>query len=360
MRIASRSLFFALGFVLLAGCLWGMVGPGRPGNIWCSFQRKLPPLPSHFTAEDESLEQARLKLEAAEPDFPRHGYRTDNALRLYPIGSAFKLARAGNPEAEYLMGWLYESGVAGPGEFFAPGSVRTLMDVPLFQVTYVLMESWLIRRLEADCLAAGWYMQAAEHGSVAACAELGHMYESGIGFGRDLDQAVSWYQKAAGRGDAYAMVDLGRMYERGRGVPQDYVKAMDLYERASNSARNSSIESQSKACAESLWAQKKAIPCEAFRKGESDVVTFVRKYGGAVEAADLAVLYDCGPKVEVDRKLALEFYRQSLVARKSWSNSREEALFRAGLENRVEELEDSFAVATTASADDNCSDQEEE
>ncbi|MBK9142782.1 MAG: hypothetical protein IPM23_09825 [Candidatus Melainabacteria bacterium] len=51
------------------------------------------------------MERARLRLETAEPDFPRHGYCPDNALQLYLIGSAFKLVRAGaaNPEAEYLI-----------------------------------------------------------------------------------------------------------------------------------------------------------------------------------------------------------------------------------------------------------------
>ncbi|MCA9806215.1 MAG: sel1 repeat family protein, partial [Cyanobacteria bacterium HKST-UBA02] len=318
MKFASRSVFFAGLIVVLAGYLCVMVGPGRPGSPWCSFERKVPPLPTCFTPENESLEEARLKLAAAEPDFPRHGYFPDNALQFYPVGSAFKLARAGNPDAEYLIGWMYESGLAGPDELFAPGNIGPLMDIPFFQVTYVLMESWLNRRLESECQAASWYMQAAEHGSVAACAELGHMFERGIGFGRDLDRAVSWYQKAAAKGDAFAMVDLGQMYESGSGVPQDFRKAMELYERASKSTRNSYIEYRSKSCAESLWAQKKAIPSEAFRKGESDAVTFVRKHGDAREVSDLAVLYDYGP-VEIDRRLALELYRQSLAARKNWS-----------------------------------------
>lgn len=69
------------------------------------------------------------------------------------------------------------------------------------------------------------------------------------------------------------------------------------------------------ACAESLWALKKAVPSEAFRKGETNVVASVGKYGGAREAAELTVLYDFGPEVEVDRSFALELYSHWLPAR---------------------------------------------
>lgn len=80
---------------------------GEPGQdlVLLPEEASSPAVSFNLTAEDESVERARLRLETAEPDFPRHGYCPDNALQLYLIGSAFKLVRAGaaNPEAEYLI-----------------------------------------------------------------------------------------------------------------------------------------------------------------------------------------------------------------------------------------------------------------
>jgi len=67
-------------------------------------------------------------------------------------------------------------------------------------------------------------LKLAEKGDAVAQANIGNMYELGIG-GVDENQflAVEWYKKAARQGYAAAQNNLGFMYSFGKGVPKDIV-----------------------------------------------------------------------------------------------------------------------------------------
>lgn len=81
-------------------------------------------------------------------------------------------ARAGDPEAQTIVGELFERGLGSTPDHAA---------------------------------AAEWYRRAAEAGFARAQVNLGHLYENGLGVPRDPQQALAWYRRAAGLPQAIAL-----------------------------------------------------------------------------------------------------------------------------------------------------------
>ena len=102
-------------------------------------------------------------------------------------------AEKGEPQAQYQLGRLYESGQE---------------DMP--------------RDLTE---AAVWYDKAARRGDSEAATQLGLLYLKGNGVPQNFHEAVRLFQQAAERGHSRAQLLLGRMYNEGRRVPQDLIKA---------------------------------------------------------------------------------------------------------------------------------------
>lgn len=85
------------------------------------------------------------------------------------LGTALKVwlpqAQAGDAEAQYYVGQMFEKGLGVPPDFAA---------------------------------AASWYLKAAEQGYGAAQVALGSLYETGRGVPEDEQEALRWYRRAAG------------------------------------------------------------------------------------------------------------------------------------------------------------------
>ena len=77
-----------------------------------------------------------------------------------------------------------------------------------------------------------WYGRAAEQGHAQAQTNLGVLYARGLGVPRNDGYAVAWFRKAAEQGLANAQYDLGYMYSKGLGVPRDDQQANDWYRKA--------------------------------------------------------------------------------------------------------------------------------
>jgi len=80
--------------------------------------------------------------------------------------------------------------------------------------------------------AAGWYQRAAEQGLTDAQYNLATLYDEGLGTPRDIGQAREWYVRAADAGEARAMNNLGYIYEKGLLGVRDYGNAVVWYRRA--------------------------------------------------------------------------------------------------------------------------------
>ena len=68
-------------------------------------------------------------------------------------------------------------------------------------------------------------IEAADAGDAASQCDLGVMYELGLGFEKNLDQAFVYFEKSAEQGYAKAQYNLGVFYAMGKSVNKDLVKA---------------------------------------------------------------------------------------------------------------------------------------
>lgn len=76
------------------------------------------------------------------------------------------------------------------------------------------------------------WMPSAEAGDADAQANVGEIFERGLGGSPNYKAAVIWYQKAAAQGNSRAQFNLGTLYEQGLGVPKDKLIALNWYRKA--------------------------------------------------------------------------------------------------------------------------------
>ena len=130
----------------------------------------------------------------------------DHGLTSYLLGrynDAFDiwrdLAEAGDKEAQFGFGLLYEQG---------RGVSR---DLPT---------------------AAAWYSRAAEQGAMRAQTQIAGMYDRGHGVTGDWRQAIAWWLRAEAQGSMRAKFHLGQAYQYGSGVELDLDKAVQWYDES--------------------------------------------------------------------------------------------------------------------------------
>lgn len=109
------------------------------------------------------------------------------------------LARSGNAEAQYRLGWLYEKDLGTK---------------------------------QNPSIVAKWYRQAAAQGHASAQYRLGIMSAQGWGMPQDDTKAASYFLEAANKGHAKAQYSMGILYKTGRGVPKYLRKADYWFSRA--------------------------------------------------------------------------------------------------------------------------------
>jgi TPR repeat protein len=85
-----------------------------------------------------------------------------------------------------------------------------------------------------------WYEIAAEAGDDRAKTNMAKLYESDPAV-QNMQEAIRWYRAAAEHWPP-AAVELARLYVAGKGVPQDYVEAAQWYAKAVKSDREAQYE----------------------------------------------------------------------------------------------------------------------
>ncbi len=76
------------------------------------------------------------------------------------------------------------------------------------------------------------WMPEAKAGDADAQANVGEIYERGLGGDPNYQAAALWYEKAARQGNTRAQFNLGTLYEQGKGVEQDKLAALNWYRKA--------------------------------------------------------------------------------------------------------------------------------
>lgn len=135
-------------------------------------------------------------------------YKSGNyALALKQV---LPLAKAGNADAEHLLGLMHYMGRGVPRDYR---------------------------------LALFWHRKAAEQGKADAQYVVGAMYYTGNAVPQDHREAVEWFRKAAEQGHAEAQHALGLMYRyHVAGMPQDKVIAYMLWNLAAASGHANAAE----------------------------------------------------------------------------------------------------------------------
>ncbi|MFV1873548.1 MAG: caspase family protein [Oleiphilus sp.] len=76
------------------------------------------------------------------------------------------------------------------------------------------------------------WMPQAEAGDAEAQANVGEIFERGLGGTPNYTAAKIWYEKAAAQGNKSAQFNLGTLYEQGLGVEKNMVMALNWYRQA--------------------------------------------------------------------------------------------------------------------------------
>ncbi|MBQ4269472.1 MAG: sel1 repeat family protein, partial [Clostridia bacterium] len=105
----------------------------------------------------------------------------------------------GNTDAQFALGFLYETGTGMKKSY--PAALR-------------------------------WY-RVAYHENGDACFRIGLFYEFGRGVTKSWEKAMQWYRLAVKKGNVEALFRLGVLTEK-KVNPPDYKSAAALYEQAAN------------------------------------------------------------------------------------------------------------------------------
>jgi TPR repeat protein len=147
----------------------------------------------------------------------------------------------------------------------------------------------------------------AEKGDARAQYNLGVLYLTGHGVGRDPAQALLWDRRAADQGLAVAQHQLGLLYYRGEGTGQNYAEAAKWFRKAAD---------QGLADAQyNLGVMY--FNGDGVEENMAEVVKWISLAAGqGFPEAEyrLGVMYEDGSGLPRDRKQALDWYRRAAKA----------------------------------------------
>lgn len=135
--------------------------------------------------------------------FDKARRQEEEGLYADAIATYLEAAKKDNPEANFRLGYIYETGERG---------------------------------LQQDYkLALTYYSNAAAYGHIKAQANLGNLYYNGLGTEQNYQEALSLFQKAAEKENPAAMNNLGVMYLKGEGgLREDSKIALVYFMKASH------------------------------------------------------------------------------------------------------------------------------
>jgi eukaryotic-like serine/threonine-protein kinase len=133
-------------------------------------------------------------------------------------------AKDGNPDCQFIMARLFETGSAGPKD---PGA------------------------------AADWYRKAADAGMAKARYNLGGLYYRGEGVPKDSRVAAEWFSKAAYQNHAGAQFNLATLYESGDGVPKSLSEARKWYTEVAEKAVDKQLAADAQEALDRLGGRRK-------------------------------------------------------------------------------------------------------
>ena len=143
------------------------------------------------------------------------------------------------------------------------------------------------------------WMPSAEAGDAEAQANVGEIFERGLGAQANYEAAIIWYKKAAEQNNKRALFNLGTLYEQGLGVEKDKLIAMNYYRRAWGMPEDSLVfqdavdaETQALKAALNSEIEKKSNQISALQMQISQLSTQLKKSKDKNLEGQLAGLQD--------------------------------------------------------------------
>jgi localization factor PodJL len=143
-----------------------------------------------------------------------------------------KLANAGNPVAETILGLKYLDGQGVPADVQQAGKwLVKAAEKGQAVAQYRLGTMYERGQGTAPDLAkaAKWYMASADQGNRKAMHNLAVAYADGALGKKDMTESARWFEKAAALGLSDSQFNLAVLYERGDGVQQSLIDAFKWY-----------------------------------------------------------------------------------------------------------------------------------
>ncbi len=170
--------------------------------------------------------------------------KSPNADAQKKIDSLLPLARAGNADAQFRLGFLFASIEGEEFNFEGTTSLSQYTEAAYWTRMAAEQGHAYAQYFWGEMLRYGplgptntgetvkWIRLTAEQQLPVAQYAMGKLFEDAYGVSRDYEQARDWYLRAAENGETLAYIALGDLYLSGKGVSSDYEKSLNYYVRS--------------------------------------------------------------------------------------------------------------------------------
>ena len=152
--------------------------------------------------------------------------------------------------------------------------------------------------------AADLYRQGCEGGNAEGCTDLGFLYRQGLGIEANPERAAGLYRQGCEGGHALGCTNLGFLYHQGLGVEANPARAADLY-------RQGCEGDNAGGCTNLGLLYEKGLGVETDPGRAADFYRQGCEGGNAEGCNNLGLLYERGLGVEADPVRATDLYRQA-------------------------------------------------
>ena len=170
------------------------------------------------------------------------------------------------------------------------------------QYTFATIHESLTGIVPRMSSAISWYMKSALQGNALAELSLGRIYFEGSGIKQNYPEAITWFRMAAAQGLAVAQFYLGLSYKHGLGIPTDQEKACQWFHRSAAQGHGAAQNILGKCYEEGVGVTLNTETAISLYKASSAKTDF------PPALFNLAVGYDCGIGVSIDKAMAVKYY----------------------------------------------------
>ena len=142
----------------------------------------------------------------------QHAYDTGNYEEAFIIIEP--LAKLNHPDAQYLLGQMYELGRGVKQDTEQAITLFTAAASQGYAAAEAKLGQMHLDSKQDYTSAMSWFQKAADHGYALAYGAIGDLYAKGYGVDKSPDKAIDFYTKAASGGDAESCFKLGELYEK--------------------------------------------------------------------------------------------------------------------------------------------------